>query len=596
MAFSIFYIYKKGFLIMKKRRPMGMTGMILIIIVVSVILTGIILVSYLAKNAVAKNDDKILENAYLTVSEPGTITLYCDGSIYEYEGILEEDFTGVADVVISNEKIQKIYAKPDCIDGILISYTDTVIEVQGFGELPKGEDVPVYSLISGGVQEVSFDTLVVGNSSLTYVMEEGHICTIIQKERTRSENIRVLITKKGSAFHSDMYVTASADFVCGSENKTAGTWINMKEVLKDTSKAVDLTCEKGMLIICNGSSAPESLSQEKMQTICNGDGNFSTGKAYPGQIRIRKEDEGFVVVNEVAIEEYICYVLPSEMPLTFSYEALKAQAVCARTVAYSQMKNDAYASYGANLDDTVSYQAYNSAGTGEMAKTVVAETKGQVLSFDGDLMECFYFSTSPGYTENLEVWGKEDSPDYLTVKSSITQKDYTLPAELSTSEGFSAFIHSAPASFDSESPYFRWKAVISLAAGADSELGKMTGIQITKRSNSGYAVEMKVNYEEDSRTYSGEGKIRNFLGRCLTTLTLNDGSVRENFSTLPSSCFEVTATGESSITLTGGGFGHGIGMSQYGADAMGDAGFTYNGILSFYYTDSKIKLIGELAY
>ena len=124
----------------------------------------------------------------------------------------------------------------------------------------------------------------------------------------------------------------------------------------------------------------------------------------------------------------------------------------------------------------------------------------------------------------------------------------------------------------------------------------MTGIQITKRSNSGYAVEMKVNYEEGSRTYSGEGKIRNFLGRCLTTLTLNDGSVRENFSTLPSSCFEVTATGESSITLTGGGFGHGIGMSQYGADAMGDAGFTYNGILSFYYTDSKIKLIGELAY
>lgn len=143
---------------MKKHKPMGMTGMILIIVVISVILTGIILVSYLAKKTVAKNEDQVLENAYVTVSEPGTITIYGNGSIYEYEGILEEDFTGVADVVISHNKIQKIYAKPDCINGILLSYTDTVIEVQGYGELPRGKDVPVYSLISGGVQEVSFDS------------------------------------------------------------------------------------------------------------------------------------------------------------------------------------------------------------------------------------------------------------------------------------------------------------------------------------------------------------------------------------------------------------------------------------------------------
>lgn len=576
---------------------MGMTGIIVIIVVISVILTGIILVSYLAKTAMAKNDDKVLKNSYITVVDPGVITIYCKGNIYEYQGVLEEDFTGVADVVISDGKIQKIYAKPDCINGILLSYDDKIIEVQGYGELPQGDDIPVYSLISGGVEEVSFDSLVVGNSSLTYVMEEGHICAILQKERTRSENIRVLVTKKGSTFHSDMYVTASADFVCGEEKKTAGTWVNMKDILSgENAKAIDLSCENGMLIICNGSSAPEALSQEKMLEICNGKGNFSAGKAYPGQLRIRKEEEGFVVVNEVSIEEYLCYVLPSEMPLTFSYEALKAQAVCARTVAYSQMKNDTYAAYGANLDDTVSYQAYNSAGTGEIARKAVEETKGQVLSYDGDLMECYYFSTSPGYTENLEVWGKETSPEYLTVKSSITQKSYTLPAELSTSEGFSAFIHSEPASFDSESPYYRWKATISLAAGADSELGNMTGVQVTKRSDSGYAIKMKVNYEEGSRTYEGEGEIRKFLGKCMTSLTLNDGTERTNMSTLPSACFEVTATGESTITLTGGGFGHGIGMSQYGADAMGDAGFTYNGILSFYYTDSKIKLIGELAY
>lgn len=585
---------------MKKHKPMGMTGIILIIVVISVILTGIILISYLAKNVFvekSEKDGKILENAYLTASEQGTITIYCDGGIYQYEGILEENFTGVADVEISDEKIQKIYAKPDCINGILLSYTDTVIEVQGYGALPRGADIPVYSLISGGVEEVSMDSLVVGNSSLTYVMEEGHICAILQKERTQSENIRILITKKGSTCHSDMYVTASADFVCGSEQKTAGTWLNMKDILSEKSiKTVDLSCETGMLILCNGSSVPETVSQEKMKEICSGDGSLSTGKAYPGQLQIRKEEKGFVVVNEVPIEEYLCYVIPSEMPLSFSYEALKAQAVCARTVAYTQMKNASYASYGANLDDTVSYQAYNSTGTGELARKAVEETKGQILSFEGNLMDCFYYSTSPGYTENMEIWGVENSPAYLCVKSSITQKNYVLGDKLSTSEGFSSFIHSTPDSFDSESPYYRWIAKISLAVGEDSQLGNMTGIQVTKRSDSGYVLEMKVNYEKGSRTYSEEGEIRSFLGRCLTVLTLNDGTVRENFSTLPSACFEVTATGEETITLTGGGFGHGIGMSQYGADAMGDAGFTYNGILSFYYTDSKIKLIGELAY
>ena len=66
--------------------------------------------------------------------------------------------------------------------------------------------------------------------------------------------------------------------------------------------------------------------------------------------------KGYVLINEIPMEDYIRYVLPSEMPLSFSYEALKAQAVCARTFTYGQMKNDTYARYGANLDDSIAYQ------------------------------------------------------------------------------------------------------------------------------------------------------------------------------------------------------------------------------------------------
>ena len=69
-----------------------------------------------------------------------------------------------------------------------------------------------------------------------------------------------------------------------------------------------------------------------------------------------RKGDGYVLVNELPIETYLRYVLPSEMPTYFSYEALKAQAVCARTFAYKQMRQNAYAEYGANLDDSTAYQ------------------------------------------------------------------------------------------------------------------------------------------------------------------------------------------------------------------------------------------------
>ena len=91
---------------------------------------------------------------------------------------------------------------------------------------------------------------------------------------------------------------------------------------------------------------------------CDKNGN-PYGSGYEGDLILRKEKKGYVLINEIPMEDYIRYVLPSEMPLSFSYEALKAQAVCARTFTYGQMKNDTYARYGANLDDSIAYQAYH---------------------------------------------------------------------------------------------------------------------------------------------------------------------------------------------------------------------------------------------
>ena len=136
------------------------------------------------------------------------------------------------------------------------------------------------------------------------------------------------------------------------------------------------------------------------------------GKSYPGSFEFIGTEEGIVAVNTVDVETYVRYVLPSEMPSTFDAEALKAQAVCARTFVYSQMKNTQYALYGANIDNTTAFQVYNASETKQSTDEAVKATAGQVVSCGGSLITCYYFSTSAGKTEDMEVWSSS-TPDFI---------------------------------------------------------------------------------------------------------------------------------------------------------------------------------------
>ena len=130
----------------------------------------------------------------------------------------------------------------------------------------------------------------------------------------------------------------------------------------------------------------------------------------------------------IKVQQNRIFVLPSEMPLSFSYEALKAQAVCARTFTYGQMKNDTYARYGANLDDSIAYQAYHATTSYEVTDQAVADTAGMVMTYKGKLADCYYYSTSPGYSENLEVWNAA-SPGYLLAENHTREKTKDLSSD-----------------------------------------------------------------------------------------------------------------------------------------------------------------------
>ena len=606
------------------------------------ILTGIILARQLASDATKMlADSDFLQNAYITSTDDGKICFLCDGESYEYDGVLSDDYTGIADIAFENGKMIKIYTKSTSVSGTLLSYTEDTLRISGYGthEMESSDTLACYVRQSdGSIAEGNFSDCIVGTTEGTFIFENGTVCAVIVTETATITDISVLLKNGEFVYRDAVYITADAEFTI-TVYDAQGTGDSQGDGSEAQSNAV-ASCESGDVILVASILSEyfwdecEITCPNGLLYFCDSDGN-PTSEGYEGTFHIMQTDSGYVVVNTLPLEDYVRYVLPSEMPASFSFEALKAQAVCARTFACAQVKNNTYAEYGANLDDSTSYQVYNSSGSNETMDQAVADTAGQVLTCNGELITCYYYSTSPGFTTTTSVWGS-DSPSYLVRRNcllnqeenasaattaangaaaaanvtatdgtaaaaNITATDGTAVSDASAMDGTAAaanataddydlsdesaltsFLLSEPESYDSASPFYRWTATVNLANITDDSLGTLSAIRVVSRNESGYITELECTWEKETTTLTNENTIRHVLGAGLTGLTLSDGTTRD-FTTIPSACFCITDTNGTVITLTGGGFGHGVGMSQYGASAMGNAGWTYEEILSFYY-------------
>ena len=106
------------------------------------------------------------------------------------------------------------------------------------------------------------------------------------------------------------------------------------------------------------------------------------------------------------------------MPSGYPAEALKAQAVCARTYAVRQMGEQRLAGYGADVDDSVSFQVYNNIGRQSATDEAVDATRGVIMTYGGEPIQAYFFSTSCGHTSTDEVWGGEGAPYLRSVEVS----------------------------------------------------------------------------------------------------------------------------------------------------------------------------------
>lgn len=296
--------------------------------------------------------------------------------------------------------------------------------------------------------------------------------------------------------------------------------------------------------------------------------------AYRGELELFQTAQGIAIVNELPLEQYLYAVVPSEMPASYEEEALKAQAVCARSYAYCHMEGQAYPEYQANVDDSTAYQVYGNSQEQEKTIQAVNDTEGEKLKYNGAVVKAYYFSTSCGKTTNVEAWGTKVSEANAYLKSTNVACDGVC--------------------YEKDLPWFSWScdlpvATISNLFGLNTgqDVGEISDIEITKRGEGGVALSMKVTGTKGSAVIETENKIRTALGGNGYEIKKQDGSVAQSSKLLPSAFFTIEKKGNS-FHIEGGGYGHGIGMSQNGANEMAKKGNDYKTILEMFYDGVEI--------
>ena len=289
---------------------------------------------------------------------------------------------------------------------------------------------------------------------------------------------------------------------------------------------------------------------------------------YPGDIEFIAKGGNVQIIVHVYMEDYMRGVLPYEMDNSFPLEALKAQAVAARTYALKKMSAQA-ATY--DLVDTTSDQVYNGTPAGnDRCVQAVQETSGIVGTVNGEYMASYYTASNGGQTESVaNAWGS-GSYSYLQLRDD----PYDLRNSASIAKSVT-FYRDGTTSISALTELLRTEAAAKVGASSV----RITGIT--------HVQPHSPKYDEPSRVYKkvDVGLVLSNYGNVTVTLDYFnqiESLCALSINVLKNETLAVTQT-ESGFKLTARRYGHGVGMSQRGAQQMAREGLTYDQILQFYY-------------
>jgi len=337
------------------------------------------------------------------------------------------------------------------------------------------------------------------------------------------------------------------------------------------------------------SASKISVQPQNNETI------FCNGVEYRGYIFLEMMQDGTIVlVNILGTDDYVASVLGKEMSYSWPKEALKAQAVCARNFVLCRTSHK---NHGFDVCATTHCQVYGGIKSEhENTRQAVNETKRILAKYNGEVVPLYFFATSGGATEDVKnVWGS--SVGYL--KS--VQDTYENPEKASK---------------------YRWSVSLTRAEieeklrNAGATIGNLRSIKVDSVTNTGRVLSLTFSGDAGSYTAKLE-KCRTILGvysqrfsvfgEASAPVVTTAGNITGGYRAIDSSQTVQAAgaraimgngviagisadnQGSENYRIEGGGYGHGVGMSQWGARAMAENGFTYDSILKHYFTDIVLE-------
>lgn len=548
---------------------------------------------------------------------------------------------GVINFVYRNNSILKFigYVEPICEK--VITKGQTYIELEYSGSFTLSNRANIYSLSGKDIADRSLNSIIVGAKNVKlYKDSKGAVKTAIIDGETDFSIMRIGL--KDQAFqgfdHDNLQFISEGGIKIEDKKDGKSITVPPKTKIEVTATEEDITIKLNqetyhlknrVYILPDDNSSPIKIS------------SFKRGYGFPvyrGFFEITKSSGKLNVINEIEMEKYLYQVVPSEMPSSFGLEALKAQAVAARTYSIAGLLSNAYAEEGFHVDDSTMSQVYNNLQENSLTTRAVNETKGMVMKYDGELVDARYYSTSHGYGANFdEIWSSNGKfpgtkIPYLTAKSYLLNgEQYNLSSEEEANRFFKDWNLK---SYDSDSPYFRWKVlftkdelknsieknlkllysaqqnyVLTLTKGefvskevSEKCLGDLIDLVVAKRGGGGNIMELVISGTKGTYKVIKELNVRYILrprksdtgfDRDIIINRINSGDIK-NSALMPSAfmVFDINkdaANNIKDITFYGGGYGHSVGLSQYGAKYFSTKGYIYDKILKIYYNGITVE-------
>lgn len=589
--------------------------------------------------------DYVLNNVWVMEVADNVLECFYHQIVFRVKADTPVERESVADLTFRDGKLTDVREKTEKIHGKLLRVTGDELEIEGQGVYPISEDMEVYKLY-GSLRTMDRADLRIGYADTDFVVYEGKVCAGLISGEEAADRIRVLLknTVHNSDHHEEVQLVVDGETI--------------------QVRAEDLQIGERRIYQC------AALTDK---VLVHTEGIVKEDHAYRGAIECYRTTDGMVLINELPLEEYLYAVVPSEMPASYPLEALKAQAVCARTYAYQNIVKAGLPEIGAHVDDTTSYQVYHNGSENAASTTAVKETSGILLTWQGEPAQNYYYSTSCGVGTNAGIWKSREAgdipylqavrlkqPENMNGESNGTQQEQTAdrevseqdemittmaatdkttvaiaaetgtqtPDDLKDEDTFYRFITSKnDKDLEKEEPWYRWSYTVEkldakamtariqarYAASPQSiltkaqgdyyvsqpveELGRIRNLSVARRGAGGVAEELLIETDTGNYKVVSEYNIRSVLCDGISEVVRQDESTTVPKTLLPSGFF-VLETGKEEgnvigYTLTGGGYGHGVGMSQNGARALGREGASYRVILEYFFKGCELERLDQ---